>query len=129
LVAQRLAGGAARLIYLAGEDRAGDLVGDLSAHGVAADAVVIYRAIACDTLPAEIAQGLGLLDGALHYSGRSVATLLRLAERAGVLDAAVRLAHYCLSDEVAAPLRDAGAERIFIAASPTESALFALLRA
>jgi uroporphyrinogen-III synthase len=129
LVAQRWAGRDARLIYLAGEDRAGDLVGDLSAHGIAVDAVVIYRAVACDALPAEVAQALGGLDGALHYSGRSVTTLLRLAERAGVLDAAIGLAHYCLSGEMAAPLRAAGAERIFIAASPTESALFALLRA
>jgi uroporphyrinogen-III synthase len=129
LVAQRLGGRELRLIYLAGEDRAGDLVGDLSAHGVAVDTVVVYRAVAREALPAEVAQGLASLDGALHYSPRSVATLLRLAGHAGVLAAALRLAHYGLSDEVAAPLRAAGAERIFIAASPTESALFALLRA
>jgi uroporphyrinogen-III synthase len=65
----------------------------------------------------------------MHYSARSVATLLRLAAGAGVLDALLGLAHYCLSAEVAAPLRDAGAERIAVAVSPNESAMLALLPA
>ena len=85
---------------------------------------MIYRAVAAETLPAEVAQALrGQLDGALHYSRRSAATLLRLAGQAGALNAVLSLAHYCLSDEVAAPLREAGARRIAVAASPTEAAL------
>ena len=68
------------------------------------------------------------LDGVLHYSRRSAATLLRLAGAAGALNALLSLAHYCLSAEVAAPLREAGAQRIAVAASPTESALLTLLK-
>jgi uroporphyrinogen-III synthase len=115
------------LLYLAGEERAGDLAGDLAEHGVAVETAVVYRAVACETLPAEIAGELGALDGVLHYSRRSAATLLRLADGAGVLPAVLALAQYCLSDEVAAPLREAGARRLNIAPHPDEDALFALI--
>src|SRR5437763_997764 len=36
----------ARLLYLAGEDRAGDLTGELAKRGIVVDTVVIYRAVA-----------------------------------------------------------------------------------
>jgi uroporphyrinogen-III synthase len=120
LVTQRHANG--RLLYLAGEDR----VGEFSSHGVAVETAVVYRAVAVEKLPPDVAQAQ--LDGVLHYSSRSAATLLRLAERAGALNAVLRLAHYCLSAEVAAPLRAAGAQRIAVAVSPTESALLTLLK-
>jgi uroporphyrinogen-III synthase len=130
LVAARFAGSRARVLYLAGEDRAGDLAGELAAHGVAVDTVVIYRAVAAERLPAELAQALsgGKFDGALHYSRRSVTTLIGLAEQAGVLNAVLNLAHYCLSDEVAAPWREAGAGQISVASRPEEGALFGLIR-
>jgi uroporphyrinogen-III synthase len=124
-VAARCAGRGARLLYLAGDDRAGDLAGDLAAHGIAVDTVVIYRAVVADALFPDAVQALsgGRLDAVLHYSRRGAATLLRLAEEAGVLNGVLSLAHYCLSAEVAAPLRARGAERIHIAASPREAAL------
>ena len=120
LVTQRHANG--RLLYLAGEDRAGEF----SSHGVAVETAVVYRAIAVEQLPPDVAPAQ--FDGVLHYSRRSATALLRLAERAGALNAVIGLAHYCLSAEVAAPLRAAGAERIAVAASPTESALLTLLK-
>lgn len=125
LVAARFAGTAARLLYLAGEDRAGDLAGDLAAHGIAVETVVIYRAVAAERLPAELMQALSnmRLEGAVHYSSRSVTTLIELAEQSGVLNALLDLAHYCLSSEVAAPLRAAGAVRISVASHPDEAAL------
>jgi len=118
-----------RLIYLAGEDRAGDPAAELSPHGITVETVVVYRAVAHDRLPAEAAAALhdGRLDAVLHYSRRSAATLLRLAEAGTALNAALSLAHYCLSDEVAAPLREAGARRVFVAKTPAESELIALL--
>ena len=115
----------ARLIYLAGEDRAGDLGGELG-EGFVVETAAVYRAVAVEDLPPEIVRVP--LDGVLHYSRRSAATLLRLAEPAGALGAILGLAHYCLSDDVAVPLRHAGAERIAIAAAPAESALLALLK-
>jgi uroporphyrinogen-III synthase len=70
----------------------------------------------------------GALDAALHYSSRSAGTLLQLAGLAGVLNAVLRVAHYCLSPEVAGVLQQAGAGRIHAATVPTEAALMALLR-
>jgi uroporphyrinogen-III synthase len=127
LAAARFAG--QRLLYLAGEDRAGDPAAELALHGIAVETVVVYRAVALDALPAGAARALAenQVDGVLHYSRRSAATLLRLADAGGALNAVLSLAHYCLSDEVAAPLREAGARRIFVAKTPAESELIALL--
>jgi len=129
LIAMRFARTSQPLLYLAGEDRAGDLAGDLAAHGLSIETVVIYRAVAVERLPAQLTQAVSdaRLDGALHYSRRSAATLLRLAEAAGVLNAALKLAHYCLSEEVAVPLRNAGARRISVAPRPDEAGLIGLL--
>ena len=120
---------AARLIYLAGEDRAGDLAGDLAKRGITIETRVIYRAVAAEKIPPHLTQALrdNTVDGALHYSRRSAATLLALAESAGALNALLNLAHYCLSDEVAAPLRNAGAARVSVAPRPDEAALIGLL--
>lgn len=129
LVATRFAGNRMPLLYLAGEDRSGDLAGELAALGIAVDTVMIYRAVAADHLPAELTHALAdtRLDGALHYSRRSLTALIELSRPAGVLNAVLNLAHYCLSDEVAVPLREAGAERISVAPRPVEAALIGLL--
>jgi uroporphyrinogen-III synthase len=129
LVASRFANSSGPLLYLAGEHRAGDLAGDLAAHSVEVDTVVIYRAVAAEHLPADLARALSnaQLDGALHYSRRSVSTLIELSRAAGVLNALLNLAHHCLSDDVAAPLRAAGAGRISIASRLDEAALLGLL--
>jgi len=120
----------ARLLYLAGEDRAGDLSGELAKRGIAVDTVVIYRALAAEKLPAHLTEALkhGSLDGALHYSRRSVGTLLALARHGGAIPALTDIAHYCLSAEVAAPLREAGATRIEIAPRPDEASLLGLIQ-
>jgi uroporphyrinogen-III synthase len=128
LVARRVAS-PGKLLYLAGEDRAGDLAGDLRARGITVDTAVVYQAVAAEKLPAHLAQALqqGGLDGALHYSRRSVATLLTHAGHAGAAEALRSIAHYCLSADVAAPLREAGAMRIEVAAQPDEASLLALI--
>lgn len=119
----------ARILYLAGEDRAGDLAAELGSRGIGMETRVVYRAAAVAVLPAEAVRALraGPLDGVLHYSRRSAALLLQLAGAADCLQAVVGLAHYCLSEEVAVPLRGAGASRISVAVRPDEAALFGLL--
>ena len=129
LVAARFAGTRARLVYLAGEDRAGDLAAALAAHGIAVETAVVYRAVALDALPEPVVRELERLDGVLHYSARSACTFLRLAEAAGRVNAALGLAHYCLSEEVALPLRQQRAARIMVAARPDEAALIDLIAA
>jgi len=129
LVAARFSGRVGGLLYLAGEDRAGDLTGELGAQGIAVDTVVVYRAVAAESLPADLVRALSSarLDGALHYSRRSLTTLIELSRPAGVLNAVLNLAHYCLSEEIAVPLREAGAERISVAPRPVEAALIGVL--
>jgi hypothetical protein len=53
--------------------------------------------------------------------------LIELSRSADVLNAVLDLAHYCLSEEIAVPLRKAGAERISVAPRPLEAALIGLL--
>lgn len=127
LVAARLKP-AVRLLYLAAEERAGDLAGVLRSQTFTVDTVVAYRVAVADTLPTEAAAALhGNLNGVLHYSRRSAAAFLVAARNSGLLEAALRRpTHYCLSAHVAEPLREAGAADVRIAARPDEAALLAL---
>ena len=118
----------ARLLYLAGEERSGDLAGVLRAKNFAVDTVVVYRVAAAATLPAEAATALrGNLHGVLHYSRRSAEAFLSAARNAGLLEAALsKPVHFCLSAKVAEPLQEAGATDVRIAAQPDEAALLSL---
>ena len=128
LVAARLTP-PARLLYLAGEERAGDLAGVLRAKNFAVDLVQVYRVVAAQTLPAVAAAALnGEIDGVLHFSRRSAEAFLTAARNSGLLEAALRKpVHYCLSARIAEPLRQAGAADVRAAARPDEAALLALI--
>ena len=128
LVAERLPRGAA-LLYLAGTERAGDLAGDLIARGFGVETIVVYRAIAATNFaPDAIEAFTHGIDGALHYSPRSAAAYVAAARAGGLVAAAVvKPAQFCLSAHVAAPLAQAGATDIRIAAQPTEAGLIGLI--
>jgi uroporphyrinogen-III synthase len=129
LVTERVQPGAA-LLYAAGEQRSGDLAGVLGRNRFAVETIVVYRAVAVGTLPQRAAEALAEgLDAVLHFSRRSAATFLNAASAAGMADAALKLAHFCLSAEVAAPLMQAGATTIRIAPRPAEAALLELIGA
>ncbi len=121
--------GGGKLLYLAGNDRARDLPGELAAAGLRVDTAVIYRATAAKNLPRAAQEALqqGTLNGALHYSQRSVRILLDCVESAGLLAQFSPLRHYCLSPRVAEPLAAAGASDIQIAPRPDEAALIGLI--
>jgi uroporphyrinogen-III synthase len=116
------------LLYLAGEDRAGDLEGALAAQGIAARMVVVYRAVIATALPGDVKDALaaGNIDGVLHYSRRSADAFVALALAALIDIKKLTTKHYCVSAQVAVPLRDAGAATL-AAATPDEAALFALI--
>jgi uroporphyrinogen-III synthase len=129
LVAARLPP-AARLLYLAGEDRSGDLAGDLGARGFAVETAVIYRAIAAPSLPPAAAQALaGGVDGVLHFSRRSAEVFVDAARAAGVVAGALQSVHFCLSAPIAEVLAQAGAADIRVAERPNEAVLLALIDA
>jgi uroporphyrinogen-III synthase len=118
-----------RLLYLAGEERSGDLARDLAGAGIDVRTVVVYRAVKADGFPRAIGAALaaGQIDGVLHFSRRSAQSYLDCAAAAGVLERALRVLHFCLSRQVAEPLADAGAEAVRIAARPEEAALIDLV--
>jgi uroporphyrinogen-III synthase len=118
----------ARLLYLAGEDRAGDLAGDLRAWGFSVEMVVVYRAVTAERLPAEAMEALSAgVDAVLHYSPRSAEAYVDAARRSGILARALSPAHYCLSARVAEPLVGAGVDAISVAPQPNEAALLGLI--
>ncbi|WP_410824707.1 uroporphyrinogen-III synthase [Methylobacterium oryzisoli] len=126
LVAGALPPGA-RLLHAAGRERKPEPAATLSAAGFSVTVWTAYAARPLAHLPDAAAAALaqGRLDAALHYSRRSAATALGLARAAGRERAFARLAHLCLSPDVAAPLVAAGIVSHFVAAQPTEEALLA----
>jgi uroporphyrinogen-III synthase len=127
VAAARFAGSRAPLLYLAGEERARDLAGDIA--GVELRTVVVYRAAKLLSLPSSVGRALNenRLDGVLHFSLRSAEAYVACAQAAGLLDKALALFHFCLSQRVAGAL--AGAEKVRIAERPDEAALLDLVGA
>jgi uroporphyrinogen-III synthase len=118
------------LLYLAGEDRAGDVADVLGSKGFVVQTVVLYRAVVAATLPLETIEVLAEgLDGVLHFSPRSAEAYVEAARAAGLLSRALEPTQFCLSEQVALPLRRAGADRIGVAARPNEAALLELIGA
>lgn len=128
LIAERRPDASAPLLYLAGKDRAAELVSELVMHGIAAEMAVVYRA---ETLPfpPELTAALqaGEVDAVLHFSRRGAENYLAGAAQAGVAEWALGVRHICLSAQIAAAFADAGASRIAIAPRPDEGALITSL--
>jgi uroporphyrinogen-III synthase len=113
------------LLYLAGEERAGDLaVGD-----VPIVTVVAYRAVKAERFAPAVAAALGqgALDGVLHFSRRTVQAYLDCAARERLHERALTPVHFCLSQQVAQPLSAAGAATVRIALKPDEAAMVELI--
>ena len=112
-------------LYLAGEERAADLT---QTNVVTA---VVYRMTPIKRFApaAESALRGGQVEGVMHFSTRSARAYLDCATRAQILASALAPMQFCLSAQVAAPLRAAGTEAIRIAGRPDEAALIDLLRA
>jgi len=115
----------APLLYLTGEDRAGEL----AAGDAPVLTVVAYRAAKVQHFAPEVAAALARreVDGVLHFSTRSAQAYLDCAARAGIRDAALTPVHLCISRQVAQPLAAAGAAAIRIALRPDEAAMMELV--
>jgi uroporphyrinogen-III synthase len=123
------AGGGPPLLYLAGNDRSGDLAGALAEIGRAVETVIAYRAVIVGNFGADVGAAIacGGIDAVLHYSARTAQGFITAAHAAGLTDSAMRIMHFCLSRQVAAPLAAAGATTIHVADAPNETALFTLI--
>ena len=117
------------LLYLAGADLARDLAGELGERGFTVVTHTTYRMAQVTDLPRETSDAFAAnaIEVVLHYSRRSARAFLEAARAAGVEISALSLPQCCISEGVAAVLRDAGATQIMVAASPDENALFGAL--
>ena len=119
---------AATYLYLAGEDRAADMEGELAKRGIKTRTLIVYKNITLD-YPPELAEALRnrKIDVALHFSRRSAENYMNGAKAAGLEQMAWAPQHFCLSAQVAEPLRAAGVVgQITVAQEPNEAALLAL---
>ena len=91
------------VLHVAGQQRAGDLIAELSTRGIKAQRAVLYDIIEAETLPDPVFYALksGRLDWATFFSPRSARLFRSLVNQAGLMDhlASVRAAF--LSEAVA----------------------------
>ena len=89
LAAERLRPQAGRLLHVAGNVVAGDLVGALRERGFTVERAVLYEARPAQVLSAQTARALaaGTIDFALFFSPRTAAIFARLVRQAGLTNA------------------------------------------
>jgi uroporphyrinogen-III synthase len=92
------------LLYLAGEDRAGEI--ELAPNGTKVVTAVVYRMVKVARFPAEIEAALRQrrIEGVLHFSRRSCQAYLECAKHSGLVSCALTPLHFCISPQVAEPL-------------------------
>lgn len=119
------------LCYFAGADRARDFSDDLGAHGFEVTTRTVYRMAPVRDLSPEVSGAFasGEIDVVLHYSRRTARAFLAATRTDGIEISALALPQCCISDAVAAVLREAGATQIIVARTPDEEAVIdALVR-
>ncbi len=120
---------ASALLYLAGADLARDLAGELGERGFSVVTQTTYRMAPVSALPRETSEAFAAnaVEAVLHYSRRSARAFLEAARASGVEISALSIPQCCISEGVAAVLREAGASQVLVAASADENALFGAL--
>lgn len=118
---------ARRFVYLAGVDRKADVEGALRGMEREVELVEVYQARTVTQPPPESIRIWRdtQMEGVLHFSRRSATLFLKMALAAGC--DVTRPIHFCLSEDVATPLREANCLDIRVAPEPTESTLLNLL--
>jgi len=117
------------LLYLAGADLARNLAGDLGTQGFTVITRTTYRMAAVKDLPRQACDAFAAngIEAVLHYSRRSARAFLDAARAGGVEISALAVLQGCISDNVAAIFREAGAPQVLAARSPDEIALLEAL--
>jgi uroporphyrinogen-III synthase len=114
------------LLYLAGADLARDLAAELGGLGFEVATQTVYRMAPVPNLPNEVCEAFAAsrIEAVLHYSRRSARAFVDAARDAGMEISALAIPQCCLSEAVAAVVREGGATQVMVARSPDESALF-----
>ncbi len=130
LIASHCAPDGGALMHLAGERLAYDVKGALEKQGFEVIQRVLYATHAAENFgDAHDAFASGALDGVILMSRATALSYVTLVGAQGLQQAAAKLAHYCLSQNVAEALAALDGARIVVAGSPSEDDLFALLGA
>lgn len=117
----------ARVLNPAGEDRAADLAELLEGPGIKVQLAIIYGAVPADALSEEARAALeaGTVTAALHFSHRTVKTLIHCVAAAGLEQRLQAVRQLCISAQVGGPFGPA--YKVEVASAPNEDALLALL--
>ncbi len=121
----------ARLVYLCGRVRKPDLEERLTDAGLETVAIETYGTLQV-SYPTEFLTAQFVAHdrpAVLLYSHNAAQRLLALLEQAELAQAPDSMVFFCLSSDIAAPLREAGFTAIRIAEAPTEDALLSALGA
>lgn len=111
-----------KITHISGRHVRGRIVEALNAQGFSASRRIVYETIPVSDCPEEVSD----CDAIALYSPRATETLIRVAPKL-----AIQADVYCLSEAVAAPLKEGAAywSRMHVATEPTEGALIACSRA
>lgn len=117
------------IVHLAGDTLAGDLKGELEAHGFRVLQPVVYRMIPAQHLAEETVEQLatGEIEGVILLSPRTAAVYAELVRKHHLAATVRPLPHFCLSTAVARRLEPLGAVHTEIAEAPRLEVLLALI--
>lgn len=131
LVTERLNPRDGALLHAAGANLAGDLRGQLQAAGFVVNRVVLYDAVPVTELsPATVMNlRLGGIDAVALFSPRTARIFAELWGRAqnGSESGLAAATALCLSDAVAAEIRNLGWRHVAVAATPDRAGMLALI--
>jgi uroporphyrinogen-III synthase len=129
LIVSECEAGAGALVHLAGERQAFDLKSGLEDKNFEVAQPILYRINMADSFAetAREALGNGKLDGVILMSPATAQTFMALVDAPELQVIARKLTYFCLSHNVAEPLKALEDARILISSSPREDDLLALI--
>lgn len=129
LIIGRIGAGAGDVLHVAASRRAGDLVGRITAAGVAARRAVLYEALAADDLSREAVSAIehGDIGWVLIFSPRTAEQFVTLMSKAGLTEKADAMCLVALSVAVANAAAPLPWGEVRMAATPNQDAVLAAL--
>jgi uroporphyrinogen-III synthase len=131
LAGNELAPAEGPLLYVAGEERSGELGARLAERGFDVETAILYRAephaklanVATDALEA------GAVDGVLFYSRRSAAAFALALRSAGHAPLGAAVICFCISASTAEAVARVATGKVLVAEHPDQLTLFAMIEA
>lgn len=114
-----------RFLYISGEDVSGDLEGTLAVRGMSVSRVVVYDAIAAESLSDTLVEQLrrGQIDALTFFSVRAANIFLSLADKKNIVASLAKIDVFCLSEAIAESVKQCEWRRVYSADKPTLASL------